>query len=211
MGYGWSPRSLLDCPDHADSERPLIPTAAPFDGTSPVSLRPLRYLILLLVLATAMVVALVKPLPSHAGTTATTSGKRLSRWTRRHRRVLALHKRETAIVRYARRFIGTPYSWGGTSPRTGFDCSGFVRYVYGHFGISLPHSSFSDLWRGRRVSRRNLTPGDLVFFDGNNHVGIYIGGNRMIHAPHTGAVVQIQTMSGWYGYEYDGARRLVAH
>lgn len=157
-----------------------------------------------------MLVALVKPLPTRAGTSSTATNDKSTKQSRRQRRLLALHKREKAIVRYARRFIGTPYSWGGTSPRTGFDCSGFVRYVYAHFGIALPHSSFGDLWRGRRVGRRWLRPGDLVFFDGNNHVGIYVGGNRMIDAPHSGAVVHISTMDGWYGETYDAARRLIA-
>ncbi len=110
------------------------------------------------------------------------------------------------IVSYARHFLGVRYSYGGTSPRTGFDCSGFVRYVYGHFGISLPHSSFADLWRGRRVGPGHLRPGDLVFFDGASHVGIYVGGGRFIDAPHTGAVVQISTLR-WAG-GYSAARRL---
>jgi cell wall-associated NlpC family hydrolase len=112
------------------------------------------------------------------------------------------------IVSYAKHFLGVHYSWGGTSPRTGFDCSGFVRFVYGHFGIGLPHSSWADLGRGRRVSRRWLQPGDLVFFAGASHVGIYAGGGRFIDAPHTGAVVQITTMHGWYGASYYGARRV---
>jgi cell wall-associated NlpC family hydrolase len=172
-------------------------------------MRPIRFLILLLVLAAAMVVALIKPLPTQAGTSAASTPDSSSKQTRWRRRLMAVQKREAAIVRYARRFIGTPYSWGGASPQSGFDCSGFVRYVYAHFGISLPHSSFGDLWRGRRVARRNLEPGDVVFFDGNNHVGIYIGGNRMIHAPHSGTVVQITTMNDWYGATYDAARRLL--
>ena len=177
-------------------------------------MRPLRYLILLLVLAAAMVVALVKPLAGRAGETATSTVK--GKHTRKHasrRRHLMAHPAETMgtkVVNYARRFIGTPYSWGGTSPRYGFDCSGFVRFVYGHFGVALPHSSFGDMWRGRRVLRKYLKPGDLVFFAGGGHVGIYVGGNRVIDAPHTGAVVHITTMSGWYGYSYDGARRVLA-
>jgi cell wall-associated NlpC family hydrolase len=109
---------------------------------------------------------------------------------------------------YARRLLGVPYRYGGSSPRTGFDCSGFVRYVYAHFGISLQHSSFADYWRGRRVGRWQMKPGDLVFFDGEGHVGIYIGHSRFIHAPHTGTVVSISTMSGWYGARFDGARRI---
>ena len=197
---------------HAESERPHISTVAPIDGSSQILMRPIRLLILLLVLTATLVGVLIKPLPSQAGTrgtTDTTSGKRTTRHDRWLRHIRAVHRREHAIVRYARRFLGTRYVYGGSSPRTGFDCSGFVRFVYGHFGISLPHSSFGDLWRGRRVARRHLVPGDLVFFDGNNHVGIYIGGNRMIHAPHTGTVVSITTMKGWYGETYDAARRLI--
>jgi NlpC/P60 family protein len=114
------------------------------------------------------------------------------------------------MVDFARRFVGTRYSWGGASPRTGFDCSGFVRFVYGHFGISLDHSSFADLWRGRHVGRWAMKPGDLVFFDGGGHVGMYVGHGRFIHAPHAGTVVRIQTMAGWYSSRFDGARRLVA-
>jgi peptidoglycan DL-endopeptidase CwlO len=193
-------------------------------------MRPFRYLILLLVLAAALVGVLVKPLPGQAGTggtdtagttdttsttttvattTATTTSVQSTQQSRRRRHLLAVRRREQAIVRYARRFLGTRYTYGGSSPRTGFDCSGFVRYVYAHFGIALPHSSFADLGRGRRVGRRNLEAGDVVFFDGNNHVGIYIGRNRMIHAPHTGAVVSITTLGGWYAEEYDAARRLL--
>jgi cell wall-associated NlpC family hydrolase len=112
------------------------------------------------------------------------------------------------VVDFAKHLLGTPYSYGGSSPRTGFDCSGFVRYVYSHFGISLPHSSFADMVRGRRVGRWQLKPGDLVFFDGAGHVGIYVGAGRFIHAPHTGTVVRISTMSGWYSSLYTGARRI---
>lgn len=115
------------------------------------------------------------------------------------------------VVGYAKHLIGVRYSWGGSSPRTGFDCSGFVRYVYGHFGISLAHSSFADYWRGRHVGRWAMKPGDLVFFDGEGHVGIYVGHGRFIHAPHTGTVVRISTMSGWYSSRFDGARRLLAN
>jgi peptidoglycan DL-endopeptidase CwlO len=111
-----------------------------------------------------------------------------------------------SIVAYARHFLGIRYQWGGASPGTGFDCSGLVRFVYGHFGIGLPHSSFGDLVRGRRVSRRWLQAGDLVFFSGASHVGIYVGGGRFIDAPHTGAVVRISTMHE-YGATYYGARR----
>ena len=111
---------------------------------------------------------------------------------------------QARIVRFAR-----PYTYGGTSPSSGFDCSGFTRFVYAHFGIVLPHWSGSQFDLGRRVSRSGLRPGDLVFFDGLGHVGIYIGGGRFIHAPHSGTRVAIDPLSGWYAARYDGARRLL--
>ncbi len=108
----------------------------------------------------------------------------------------------------ALRLRGVPYVWGGTTP-AGFDCSGFTRYVYAKLGINLAHSTYAQWDAGRHVPRNALLPGDLVFFDGIGHVGIYIGGGRFIHAPHTGAVVSIDRLSGaWYGGEYDGAVRL---
>jgi cell wall-associated NlpC family hydrolase len=112
------------------------------------------------------------------------------------------------VVDYAKRFRGVRYVYGGSSPRSGFDCSGFVRYVYAHFGVSLAHSSYAQFGRGRRVARASLRPGDLVFFDGLGHVGIYIGNGRFIHAPHTGTRVSIQPLAGWYSSRFDGARRL---
>ena len=111
-------------------------------------------------------------------------------------------------VKIARTFLGVRYVYGGSSPRSGFDCSGFVRYVYERLGMSLPHSSYAQFDLGRRVARRWLRPGDLVFFDGIGHVGIYIGHNRFIHAPHSGTSVSIDSLVGWYGSRYDGARRL---
>jgi cell wall-associated NlpC family hydrolase len=112
------------------------------------------------------------------------------------------------VVDYAKHFRGVRYVYGGSTPRSGFDCSGFVRYVYAHFGISLAHSSYAQFDRGRRIGRRSLKPGDLVFFDGLGHVGIYIGNGRFIHAPHTGTRVRIQQLAGWYSSRFVGARRL---
>ena len=114
------------------------------------------------------------------------------------------------VVDFAKHLLGTRYAWGGSSPHSGFDCSGFVRYVYGHFGISLAHSSYAQFDTGRRVAPPSLEPGDLVFFDGLGHVGIYIGGGHFIHAPHTGTRVRIETLAGWYSSRFDGARRLHA-
>ena len=116
---------------------------------------------------------------------------------------------QTKVVRYARHFIGIPYSYGGTSPRSGFDCSGFTRFVYAHFGIALPHYSGAQFGMGHRVSRASLRPGDLLFFDGLGHVGLYVGHGRFIHAPHSGTRVSIDPLSGWYAGRYDGARRLL--
>ena len=111
---------------------------------------------------------------------------------------------------FARRLLGTPYRWGGDSPRTGFDCSGFLRFVYARFGVKLPHSSYADFDLGKRVARRSLQPSNLVFFNGVGHVGMYIGGGRFIDAPHSGADVQVASLSEpWYRSSYDGARRLL--
>jgi peptidoglycan DL-endopeptidase CwlO len=111
------------------------------------------------------------------------------------------------VVGYAMSFVGTPYVWGGASP-SGFDCSGFVMYVYAHFGVSLPHSSYAQYGYGSPVSMSQLQPGDLVFFDGLGHVGIYVGGGSFIHAPHTGDVVKVSSLTGWYASTFVGGRRL---
>ena len=111
------------------------------------------------------------------------------------------------VVRIALRYLGTPYRWSGASPE-GFDCSGFVMYVYSRIRISLPHNS-AQLWGvGRFVPRHRLQPGDVVFFHGLGHVGIYIGRGRFVHSPQTGDVVKISRFSdGSYRSSYDGARR----
>jgi len=112
-------------------------------------------------------------------------------------------------VQFARRLVGVPYRWAGDSPQTGFDCSGFVRFVYAHFGLRIPHSSYADFGLGVSVPRQSLRPGDLVFFDGVGHVGMYVGDGRFIHAPHSGSSVQVTSLNEpWYRASYDGARRL---
>lgn len=192
-------------------------------------LRTSRLLLLLLVVTLALAVSLVWPLKGSADTgetPATTPDPTpspapapipvpLLRTPAAVRKHLRSKREATAtlgdrMVSFAKHLVGVRYSWGGSSPGSGFDCSGFVRYVYGHFGISLAHSSFADYWRGRHVGRWAMRPGDLVFFDGAGHVGIYVGHGRFIHAPHTGTVVRISTMAGWYSTRFDGARRIVA-
>jgi cell wall-associated NlpC family hydrolase len=111
------------------------------------------------------------------------------------------------VVGIAMGFLGVPYRWGGASP-SGFDCSGFIMYVFAQIGVSLPHNAAAQYGYGTPVSRDQLEAGDLVFFNGLGHAGIYIGGGNFIHAPHTGDVVKISSMTGWYASTYVGARRL---
>ena len=111
------------------------------------------------------------------------------------------------VVGIAMQYLGTPYVYGGASP-SGFDCSGFIMYVYSKIGVSLPHNAAAQYGYGTPVDRSQLQPGDLVFFNGLGHAGIYVGGGSFIHSPHTGDVVKISPMSGWYASTYVGARRL---
>lgn len=112
------------------------------------------------------------------------------------------------VVGIAMQYLGVPYVWGGASP-SGFDCSGFAMYVFAQVGVSLPHHAASQYGMGTAVSRDQLQPGDLVFFNGLGHMGIYIGGGQFIHAPHSGDVVKISSLSdSWYARTWVGARRL---
>jgi len=113
------------------------------------------------------------------------------------------------VVGIAMRYLGVPYVWGGASPATGFDCSGFIMYVYAQLGLSLPHYTGAQYALGAPVPRDQLQPGDLVFFDGLGHAGIYVGNDQFIHAPHTGDVVKISSMTGSYAANWVGARRLL--
>ena len=111
-------------------------------------------------------------------------------------------------VQIASRLTGIPYRWGGASPRAGFDCSGLVQYVYAQVGIDLPHYAAGQYGHGRRVSRDSLRAGDLVFFSGLGHVGIYAGSGKFIHAPRSGTTVRWSRLSS-HG-SYYGATRVAA-
>ncbi|MHB1017227.1 MAG: C40 family peptidase [Coriobacteriia bacterium] len=107
----------------------------------------------------------------------------------------------SAVVSIALSKLGSPYKWAASGPNT-FDCSGFTMWVYRQVGVSLPHSSRAQINSGQRVSRDKLAPGDLVFFGRStiHHVGIYVGGGNFVHAPTTGDVVKVSSLSGRSDY-----------
>jgi peptidoglycan DL-endopeptidase CwlO len=118
--------------------------------------------------------------------------------------------RGARVAAIAQRYLGIRYRWGGESPRTGFDCSGFVMYVFSRVGVSLPRVVSAQYTVGRKVSKRALRPGDIVFFNGLGHDGIYIGGGRFVHSPNSGDVVKISSIhDSWYHSRWVGARRVV--
>jgi cell wall-associated NlpC family hydrolase len=112
-------------------------------------------------------------------------------------------------ARIAVKVVGVPYRWGGESPETGFDCSGLVRWAYGRIGVELPHNSYALYSVGRSVSRARMEPGDVLFFEGLGHVGLYLGHGRMVHAPQTGRNVEVVRLGATnYGGRLIGARRM---
>lgn len=120
---------------------------------------------------------------------------------------------DTTAVQTIEKYLGTPYVWGGASPK-GFDCSGLLQYVWGQQGVKIPRTSYQQWQTGKAVGRSQLQPGDAVFFKGSDsmnglpgHVGMYIGGGRFVEAPHTGSVVRISTLAG--RGDYMGARRYI--
>jgi len=118
--------------------------------------------------------------------------------------------RGAQVVAIAMQYLGVPYKWGGASPSTGFDCSGFTMYVFAQIGVSLPHYAAAQYGLGQAVSKSELQPGDLVFFRGLGHMGMYIGGGNFIHSPQTGDVVKISSLSEPYRVaNWVGARRVL--
>jgi cell wall-associated NlpC family hydrolase len=131
------------------------------------------------------------------------------RSTAGRRAATTVSTRGTRVARMSKRYLGIRYRWAGSSPSSGFDCSGFTMYLYRKVGVGLPHNAAMQYRYGRAVPRSGLRPGDLVFFNGLGHVGIYLRGNRFIHASSSGGSVKISSLSGtWYGERYVGARRL---
>jgi len=126
----------------------------------------------------------------------------------------ALRGAET-VATFALSLVGVDYRWGGTTPAQGFDCSGLIRYVFQETtGVALPRTARGLASLGERVTRSELVPGDLVFFNTRHapfsHVGIYLGNDRFIHAPRRGGEVGVAVLSSAYWKNrYDGARRLV--
>ena len=118
----------------------------------------------------------------------------------------------SSIVATAKKYIGVPYLWGGVTPG-GFDCSGFVQYVYKLHGIQLPRTSSQQYQTGKSVSKANLQPGDLVFFATSfgsvNHLGIYIGNNQFIHSGSSTGVTITSLSNSYWSARYVGAKRIL--
>ena len=116
------------------------------------------------------------------------------------------------IIATAKKYIGVPYLWGGITP-SGFDCSGYVQYVFAAHGISLPRTAATQYGAGTAVSRANLKKGDLVFFvtgsSGVSHVGIYVGDNQFIHASTSSGVIISSLNNSYWSARYYGARRVL--
>jgi cell wall-associated NlpC family hydrolase len=119
------------------------------------------------------------------------------------------------VALYALSLSDTPYHYGGNTPESGFDCSGFVRHVYKHtLGLSLPRTSHEMSRMGKPESAAHLQPGDLVFYNTQHraysHVGIYLGEGKFVHSPRTGSSVRVENMNESYWVaRYNGARRLI--
>jgi cell wall-associated NlpC family hydrolase len=123
-----------------------------------------------------------------------------------------LSKGDKRIVGMAKQYLGTPYKWGGSQPG-GFDCSGFVQYLYGRAGIKLGRTTYQQVKQGQHVGRQGLKAGDVIFFKKGtdvHHEALYMGNGKFIHAPHTGDVVKISSLNDpYYSSQFAGGRRFV--
>jgi cell wall-associated NlpC family hydrolase len=118
-----------------------------------------------------------------------------------------------AALTEARKYMGTPYLWGGSNPKTGFDCSGLMQWAYKEAGISIGRVTTQQIHDGVAVDRQHLRAGDMVFFQDSSgyvhHVGMYIGNDKFLHAPHTGDVVKISSLNdSYYAHQFAGGRRV---
>jgi cell wall-associated NlpC family hydrolase len=164
--------------------------------------RPALICLLVLVAATAAI-----PFAREAAATAPRAPVTTSRPRDAVRPQAAVITRAERAVRAALRMVGAPYRWGGAGPG-GFDCSGLVMWAYGRSGMRLPHNAWSQSRLGRTVTRAELDVGDLLFFHGYGHVGIYVGRGRMVHAPQSGERVEVIRLAGRHGRRFETARRL---
>ena len=145
-------------------------------------------------------VGIVPPSPLRPAADAATRARQAERLTaiaawlaRQDERTRAVERNATAAAAaLAQR--GTPYAWGGSGPG-GFDCSGLAAYAFAQVGVSLPHNTNAIWGAHRQVRRADLLPGDLVFFNGLGHMGIYLGADRLVHAPSSGDVVKVIRLS----------------
>lgn len=118
------------------------------------------------------------------------------------------------VVDYLMQFRGTPYAWGGNSLSSGIDCSGLLQQGFAHFGINISRTTFTQIGEGKAVDMKGLQVGDAIYFETNastsgpDHVGIYIGNGQFLHAPKTGDVVKVSSLSdGYYANRFVGGRR----
>jgi cell wall-associated NlpC family hydrolase len=143
-----------------------------------------------------------------AATIASLSGLGLAHPAPAHARAASVQQgRAAAAVREATAQVGDPYQYGATGPRS-FDCSGLVQYAWRRAGLGIPRTTHQQWARIRaKVSWRNLRPGDLVYFSGRGHVGMYVGKGRMVHAPRSGGRVRVEPIASWWRSAYNGAVR----
>ena len=167
-----------------------------------------RYFVFLLLALASASCAAVEPAPDEAPTETQIQAQSIdindASWSARAREVLV----------NALSLTGVRYKYGGNSPETGFDCSGFVRYVFKQAtSLTLPHSALAISQIGKTVPKNELQPGDLVFFNTLkatfSHVGIYLGNNRFIHSPSKGGQVRVENMQdGYWAKHFNGAQRI---